>query len=685
MHQITLNHSENVFSIEFAALNYFNPNKITYQYMMEDFDKGWRNADKATRQATYTNLDAGDYIFKVQASNSEGGWNRDYISLKIKVLPPFWKSTPAYIIYLVLFIGILLLIRQRGIQKIRRQFIAEKEKQEAKLIIEQERQEIKRMQELDQLKIKFLTNVSHEFRTPLSLIIAPVDKMLTGADQAQKQQLNMIRKNARRLLNLVNQLLDFRKMEVQELKLHSKPGDIVAFVSEISLSFSDIAEEKKIDFIFDTAVGTLFTNFDHDKIERILFNLLSNAFKFTPSGGRISVLLSVMPEASSSDFQLLEINVIDTGIGIPIEKQDKIFERFFQHDVPDSLINQGSGIGLAITREFVKMHNGEITVTSEPDHGSCFKIRLQLPVPGRSMADVPIDETINCEELGVSMLTDEKDTPQLKYHNAGKNKNPVVLLVEDNEDFRFYLKDNLKDTFFIIEASNGREGWQKALSQHPDLIVSDISMPEMNGIDLCRKIKSDKRTSHIPFILLTALIGEEEQLKGLEIGANDYMTKPFNFVILLSKIKNLLTLQETFKRTYKKQISVQLPEVVVQSEDEKFLRNVLEYVEQNITNHNLSVEELSHQMNMSRVSLYKKMLLLTGQSPVEFIRSIRLKKAVQLMENSQMSISQICYDVGFNTPKYFAKSFKEEYNMLPSAYVSFIRKDKSTEETTGKA
>ncbi|MEO6981348.1 MAG: two-component regulator propeller domain-containing protein, partial [Mucilaginibacter sp.] len=338
--QITLNHSENIFSIEFAALDFLNPGKVQHQYMLEGFDKGWVNADNRTRKANYTNLDQGDYVFKVRASNSEGIWNPDYISLRIKILPPFWKSTFAYIIYSVLFISILLLIRQRGIQKIRRQFAAEKEKEEAKLLIEQERQEVKRMQELDQLKIKFLTNVSHEFRTPLSLIMAPVDKMLNRADQEQKQQLTMIGKNARRLLNLVNQLLDFRKMEVQELKLHRKPGDIVKFIKDVSLSFMDIAEEKGIDFVFDTTDESLCASFDHDKIERILFNLISNAFKFTPAGGNVSVLLN-LDKVPGTDVSL-EIKVIDTGIGIPFEKQHKIFERFFQNDIPESMINRAA-------------------------------------------------------------------------------------------------------------------------------------------------------------------------------------------------------------------------------------------------------------------------------------------------------------------------------------------------------
>lgn len=677
-HGIILNHSENVFSIEFAALDFFNPSKVKYQYMLQGFDKGWVNADNRTRKASYTNLDEGDYVFKVRVSNSEGVWKADDISLRVKILPPFWKSTFAYILYLVLFFVVLLFIRHRGIQKIKRQFAVEKEKQEAQLLIEQERQEVKRMQELDQLKTKFLTNVSHEFRTPLSLIMAPVDKMLTRADQEQQQQLGMIRKNARRLLHLVNQLLDFRKMEVQELKLHNKPGDIVKFIKEISLSFTDIAEGKEIGFLFDTTVDSILTSFDHDKIERILFNLISNAFKFTPPGGQVSVLLNVDKEAGNDTS--LEIKVIDTGIGIPHEKHSKIFERFFQHDIPESMINQGSGIGLAITREFVKMHGGEISVESEPDHGSCFIIKLPLIIYAGSEVNISGKDEVDIENWNGISRNESKTVPKQQR----TNRKPVVLLVEDNDDFRFYLKDNLKDVFFLIEASNGREGWQKALSQHPDIIVSDISMPEMTGIELCKKLKNDKRTSHIPIVLLTALTGEAEQIKGLEIGANDYMTKPFNFEILFSKIKNILTLRDTYKRTYKKQMDVQLQETPLENEDEKLLRSIVEYIEQNILNESLSVEELSRKMNMSRGSLYNKVLALTGKSPVEFIRSIRLKKAVYLLENSQMTISQICYEVGFNTPKYFTKLFKEEYNTLPSAYVNSLKQQKLSEAESGE-
>jgi signal transduction histidine kinase/ligand-binding sensor domain-containing protein/DNA-binding response OmpR family regulator len=660
--EMTLNHSENVFTIEFAALNFFNPNKVKHQYMMEGFDKDWLDADNATRKATYTNLDGGDYIFKVRAISQEGRWDPDYISLKIKVLPPFWKSTLAYIIYLLLIVGILFLMRRRGIQKIRRQFAVEKEKQEAKLLIEHERQEARRMHELDMMKIKFFTNVSHEFRTPLSLIIAPVDKILKHTeDTEQKHQLQMVNRNAKRLLNMVNQLLDFRKMEVQELRLHARSGDIIGFIKEMAYSFSDIAEKKQIRFMFDSEVEKLVINFDHDKIERIIFNLLSNAFKFTPGGGYVSVLLTVLEKAPGK--HLLEIKIIDTGIGIPLDKQEKIFERFFQNEVPDSMVNQGSGIGLSITREFVNLHNGEISVESEPGQGSYFTILLPVDLITETAEQMPFDQV----DISESAKTGDEGCAQ---PTTGLAKKLTVLLVEDNEDFRFYLKDNLNETFQIIEAANGKEGWQKTLALHPNLVVTDISMPEMSGIDLCRKIRNDKRTSHIPVVLLTAITGEEQQLEGLETGANDYLTKPFNFEILLSKLKNILAIQEDMRKTYQKQLDVKPTDVEAESFDEVFIKRALQLIEKNIDNADFSVEELSSELCVSRVTLYKRTLALTGKSPVELIRSIRLKRAAQLLESSQLTISQISYKVGFKSQKYFVRSFKAEFNCLPSAYVS---------------
>ncbi|MES2113156.1 MAG: two-component regulator propeller domain-containing protein [Bacteroidota bacterium] len=664
--ELTLHHDQNVFTIEFAACDYFNPNKTTYQYKLENFDKQWLTSSKEARKATYTNLDAGDYVFKVRVVNANHPELANTATLNIKVLPPFWKSAFAYLIYVVLIAGILLYIRHRGIMKLKKEFEQKHAKMEEERLITKEREEARRMHELDLMKIKFFTNVSHEFRTPLSLIISPIDNLVKSINNpGHEQQLIMIKRNGKRLLNLVNQLLDFRKMEFKELQLSLKKGDIIHFIREACASFNDMAGQNHIGYLYDTEIESLVTSFDHDKIERVLFNLLSNAFKFTSQGGHISVFTSLANGGVESDGeQILEIRVLDTGIGIQKEKQDKIFERFFQEDaLPENLLNQGSGIGLSISREFIKMHHGDITVESEPGEGSCFTIRLPVGVePHKNGKTSPLNKPVVVEE----------DKP--KSHILDSGKKPVVLLIEDNDDLRFYLKDNLKQTFHIIEAVNGKDGWQKALALHPDLIVSDVSMPEMNGLELCTKIRDDERTAHIPVILLTALTEKKDLLAGTASGANDYITKPFSFEILLSKINSLLMIQQKLKKTYQKQVEIQAQDLEIVSEDQKFLKNALACIEKNITNPNFSVEELSRQMSLSRVSLYKRLLTLTGKTPVDCIRTIRLKRAVQLLEKSKLSIASVAYEVGFNNPTYFSKVFKEEYGTLPSEYVNEIRK-----------
>jgi len=562
-------------------------------------------------------------------------------------MPTMW----AYLLYAVVITAALLYIRREGIRKLRMQFALEKEREEAQ-----------HMHELDLMKIKFFTNVSHEFRTPLSLIMAPVDRIMKQiAEPEIQKQLQLVNRNARRLLNLVNQLLDFRRMEYQELKLHEKSGDIVKFIKELSYSFNDIGEQKHIGFTFDTDVDEFHTSFDHDKIERIMFNLLSNAYKFTPQGGRVSVLLNVLlPDDKGAQY--LEIKVIDTGIGIPHDKMEKIFEPFFQNDIPGSMLNLGSGIGLSIAREFVKLHRGRISVESESNQGSCFTVLLQLQRLDKSLfTDKPttIEHDLAYEPMA--------NRPKVNNLNPDVKK-ATVLLVEDNDDFRFYIKDNLKDVFNIIEAENGKKGWQKALAMHPNLVVSDISMPEMSGIDLCVKLKNDSRTSHIPVILLTALIGEEQQLKGLETGATDYMTKPFNFEILLSKIRNILSQQEYMRKTYQKQVEATPTEEHVDSPDELFIKKVLLLIDNNISNPNFSVEELSDDMFVSRYTLYKKILMMTGKTPNELVRSMRLKRAAQLLTTGHLTISQIGHKVGFKSQKYFVKAFKAEFSTIPSRY-----------------
>lgn len=640
---IELRHKDNVFSIEFAVLSFNHPEKSQYRYMLEGFDKTWIPTTAEQRKVTYTNLDPGVYTFRVIASNNDGVWNEQGVKLQITVLPPFWKTGYAYAAYVVLILGGLFITRKLVQQRER-----------MKYAIEHERREAQRMHELDMMKIKFFTNVSHEFRTPLTLILTPLERILKKPGEVvQPGQFELIYRNAKRLLNLVNQLLDFRKLEVQEVKFNPSEGDVVSFIQETVFSFSDLSEKKGIPLHFKSTTDHFETIFDQDKLEKILFNLLSNAFKFTPEGGEVSVDLIV------EDASRVVLKVTDTGIGIPADKIERVFDRFFQHELPRTMVNQGSGIGLSITREFVKVHNGTITVESEIGKGTCFTVTLPLKEV-QALHDVNlVNETEITEERSVEV----------------NEKLPSLLLVEDNDDFRFYLKDNLSLQYNIIEAKEGREGWDKVISRLPDLVVTDIMMPGMNGIDLCRKIKNDPRVSHTPVILLTARTAEEQKLEGFESGAEDYITKPFSFEILQSRIRNLILQRENLQKEFPRRIDVKASNVQITSLDEKLISKALKVVESRLSDADFTVEELARELGMSRVHLYKKLQALTGKSPIEFIRTLRLQHAAQLLEKSQLTVSEIAYKVGFNNPKYFARYFKEEYKMLPSAYSSSHRKE----------
>jgi signal transduction histidine kinase/ligand-binding sensor domain-containing protein/DNA-binding response OmpR family regulator len=649
---IMLRYDEDIFSIEFAALGYINTQKYKYAYRLKGFNNNWLYTDGDARKVTYTNLDPGKYTFYVKASNDQGVWNEQAVAVNIVVLAPFWQTPLAYLLYIMAALAILLFARRMVIQQTRMRFA-----------LEQERKEASRIRELDLMKIRFFTNVSHEFRTPLSLILTPLERMIrTVEEPARRSQYQLIHRNARRLLNLVNQLLDFRRMEVHELKLHATEGDMVQFIEETAGSFTDIAEKKQIRFSYSADLKSLYTHFDHDKLERIIFNLLSNAFKFTAENGTVSIEVCTI---KNSEATSLEIKIKDSGIGIPANRHEKIFERFFQHDVPGTMVNQGSGIGLAITKEFVSLMGGVISVESEEFRGSVFTVVLPVKEVTPAIVGFAGNEPV--------LIAPESSIDTLSSTATGK-KEYTVLLVEDNEDFLFYLKENLREYYNIAVAVNGKEGWQKTLSVHPDIIVSDISMPVMNGIELCGKIKQDPRTKHIPVVLLTALTCEDQQLQGLETGAADYMTKPFNFEILVSKIKNLLRQQHSLKQTFTKQVVVKTSDVQVECPNQKFVQEALSIVEKNISNAGFSVEELSRALLLSRAAVYKRLFVLTGKTPIEFIRSLRLQRAAQLLEKTNMTVAEVAYETGFNNPKYFSKYFKTEYGKLPSVYQAGIKK-----------
>ncbi|GHE35291.1 two-component regulator propeller domain-containing protein [Sphingobacterium griseoflavum] len=652
--EIHLEHKQN-FSISFTALNLTVPEDNQYQYRLEGVDKDWIPAGKE-RSAYYTNLDPGKYVFQVRASNNDGVWNDEIKSIDVFVAPPWWRTAYAYVFYVILFFAILFFIRDRGIRRLKQKFALEQERIQAKQQIEQQQREAETRHELDRMKIKFLTNLSHEFRTPISLIVGPVDNLLAmESSNKRSTELSLIKRNARRLLNLVNQLLDFRKMEEHEVKLHRAEGNFVAFIEEVFQSFKDMAMSKGIDYSFATTKKDLYCVFDPDKVERILFNLIANAFKFTPKGGDIAVsLINVVTEG---DQVRVYVQVKDTGIGIPEKEQQAIFESFFQHETQGNVLNQGTGIGLSIVKTFVNMHQGDIEVHSSVGNGSAFLFNLLLD----RAREIPCDNVVSEESDQIY------ETGNMEVDVIQK---PSVLIVEDDEDFRCFLKESLERDYQVYEASNGKEGWQKALFHHPNIVVSDVQMPLMNGMELALNLKQDKRTKHIPVILLTASQVENGLICGLESGAIDYITKPFDNAMLFAKINSLLILNQAFKDVYSRQVSMVGPELEIVSEKDKFLQNVLSYVYANMDNPQLSVESLSAHLAISRASLYNRLLEYSGMTPVDFIRSAKLERAALLLEKSDKNIAEIAYETGFANPNYFTKVFKSKYQMTPSEFIS---------------
>ncbi len=649
--KIELKYKENSFTIEFTALNYFFPDNNIYAYKLDGFDNQWFTAGGKNNSATYTNLNNGIYKFRVRElrENTEG----KEISLLIVVLPPFWKSLFAYLIYAIVILLIFLLLRH---------LILSRERNNARM--EQERVEAQHIHEIDSLKIKFFTNISHEFRTPLTLILGPVEKLqLTFQDKPEGKYLTLIEQNARRLLQMVNQLLDFRKMEVQGFDYNQFYGDIVGFLREAVFSFNYLSEQKNIKLVFKSKISELNTYFDKDKLEKLIFNLLSNSFKFTPGNGQVSVNLYVesgtINSGESETETHLFIEVSDTGIGIPEDKLDKIFSRFFQVDTTGQ-VEKGTGIGLSLVAEFVKLHGGEIFVKSEMGKGSCFTVKLPVIQDGLHIesTELPLNEVGNH-----SMIPFENEQ---KTVLSGR---PVLLIAEDNDDLRFYLKDNLLQQFEILEASDGDTALSMVQKFVPDLIISDIMMPGIDGVELCRRIKTDRTICHIPLILLTAKSSEQQQLLGIEMGADDYITKPFNFQILEAKINNILSSRHTMRQVFKNKLQIEPREITVTTLDEQFMHKVLDLVEKNIASTEYTIEMMSHDMGMSRTLLYKKIVALTGKPPLEFLRSLRLKRAAVLLSRSQMNVSEIAFQVGFNDPKYFSKHFKTEFGVIPSKYI----------------
>jgi len=639
---ITLKYNERNLTFHLSALNYFIPQKNTFSYIMEGFDSKWTTIGAGKRSITYTNLQPGNYTFVVNARNNDGVWSDEPTKLYIKILPPAWATVWAIILYIIAGSAIIY-----GIIHV---FVRIQKKKIAK---EQEQLETIRLHEMDEMKLRFFTNISHEFRTPLTLIMAPLEKLMNVETNLHNLKLfKLIKSNANQLLMLVNQLLDFRKIDNKGTELSLSTGDIVLFVRNIVYSFKDISDQKNIRLSYSSALPSFSTQFDTDKVFKILSNLLGNAFKFTPDGGEISVVLQV--NLLENDKNELLIQVSDNGIGIAPELCELIFNRFYQI-IPNGKTDTaavGTGIGLHLCREFAKIHNGNISVKSTPGKGSTFT--LTLPVKSEDMKEV-----ISSPAFSASAET-------LHQQLAIKDERPVVMIVDDNYEFREFMQQCLNDVYNVIIVADGDEAWRIIQYQLPDLVVSDIMMPVMDGISLCRLIKDDIRTSHIPVILLTAKLSDTNKLIGLEAGADDYIEKPFNMNVLQVRIRRLIELKNKVQHSTKN--GIQLTNLNINSVNEKLIKKVIDLTEKQLSDPELSVEWLSREMGMSRANFYKKILSITGKTPVELIRTIRMRHAAQLLEKSQLRINEVAFQVGINDNRLFRKYFKKEFGLLPSKY-----------------
>ncbi|MFQ5865284.1 MAG: ATP-binding protein [bacterium] len=545
--------------------------------------------------------------------------------------------------------------------------------------LELEQVHAEKLQEIDRMKSRFFANISHEFRTPLTLILGPLEKLLSEKfQQPVKKQFRVMLRNGRRLLRLINQLLDLSKLEAGSMGLKARPENIIPLLKGIVLSFSSLAERKKINLKFEVAEDEIIVYVERDKLEKIVSNLLSNAFKFTPKRSEICVAVSTHPEEHPSRPALnkggqrgvVEITVRDSGTGIPPERLERIFDRFYQADDLYTSEQGGSGIGLALTKELVELHHGEIQVTSELGKGSTFIVRLPLGKEHLKPEEIVEPASIIAHpESSIQHPESTIEYPESSIRKATSSlERPVILIVEDNADVRTYIRDYLGKDYEITEAIDGEQGFKKSVNAIPDLIISDVMMPKLDGYELCRKLKTDERTSHIPVILLTARAGGQSKVEGLETGADDYIIKPFDARELQVRVKNLIEQRRKLRERFAKEITLQPKDIAITSMDAQFLQKAMDVVEQNLSDPEFSTDMFAKQVAMSRMQLHRKLRALTDHSAHGFIRAYRLKRAAQLLQHQAGTVTEICYDVGFSSLSHFSKAFREQFGQSPSAF-----------------
>jgi signal transduction histidine kinase/CheY-like chemotaxis protein/AraC-like DNA-binding protein len=655
--EVVLNASDKVFHIDFSNLNFRDPKANQFMYILENYEKRW-NLSGSFNMATYRNVPPGNYTFLVKSVNSEGVWDENVTSLEIEILPPFWQSNWAILIYLILLGGaayfaynlILKFYRLNNAVKVERQ--------------------------LTDYKLRFFTNISHEFRTPLTLIKGSVDtlnELKTKMSEPMQHLVGDLDKNTSHLLRLIDQLMEFRKLQNNKQKLNLQRTDAIEFLKEIYTSFTNVASKTNIEYRFLSTQTSIPIFLDKNKVDKIVFNLLSNAFKFTPRGGKISLVVETNEEA-----QILRIIVSDNGIGIPKEKQNLLFSRFMQINFSAT----GTGVGLSLVNEFTALHKGNVKFKENENGGSIFTVELPLNSTAYST-----DEFVN-EQVVVS-----KDNKQEIYNLSEfieQNANDVllnllpnapiagkkyrILVVDDNDDIRDFLTEKLNPYFEVITAEDGDVGIKRSMEDDPDLIICDVMMPGMNGFELTKKLKDDFATCHIPVILLTAYISDEHHTEGIQAGADAYISKPFSMAHLMLQINKLIEKRERLNKHYaSNELVEELIEDIQQDvpdRDSQFLKLVEELLEKHLTDPEFSVDEFAQLTNTGRTLFFKKIKYLTGYSPNEFIRFRRMIKAAELLKTYKYNVSEVSYMVGINDPFYFSKCFKTQFGCSPSRYIN---------------
>lgn len=658
---LTFTHDNNSFSIQFAALDMKYPGNISYAYRLKGFEKEWNEVGKQ-RTATYTNVPRGNYEFQVCSTNSDGSWVDNIRRIDITVLPSFWETPWAIFLYIlavmcIIWIAVYILFTFYRLKH-----------------------EVSVEQKLSELKLQFFTNISHELRTPLTLIVGPVEQLLEDKNISSyyRTQLNLVERNANRMRQLVNQILDLRKIQNNKMKMRVQQIELISFIRRLMESFNILADEHHIDFKLEKSVDPLYIWVDMDKLEKILFNLLSNAFKYTPQGKQIKIIIHVVRENVS-------ICIEDQGIGISEDKQKRLFERF-ENLVDKNLFNREStGIGLSLVKELVEMHKGTIGIESWVGKGSKFTILLPLgkehfdPNTEFILTDIIENEVVGDKVTAGSLISENENIfSQSVVFDSAKE---TLLLVEDNWELRYFLKTIFSPYFNIVEAADGVVGFNMAKEVVPDIIISDVMMPGKDGIQMMRELREEMSTSHIPLVLLTAKSTVENKIEGMESGADDYITKPFSAAYLKARIFNLLAqrkkLQALYCATLLKTSAESSEEdkkediaPVLSANDKLFMDRLIRFIEDNLDNGNLMIADLTQELGMSRSVFFNKLKTLTGLSPVEFLREMRIKKAAQLILADESNMAQIAYQVGFNDSHYFSKCFKQVYGVTPTEYKS---------------